>query len=633
MEFNKDRFAIKIGIFGAVSVGKTTFLNALFAEILSESKRKKCTLLPQVYQEVDMTNKNKVKEIREKNKLENAKILKMLEDKPEEFTIDICRPIFYDIEPIYRFFSTKLHTFYLDIYDLPGLDDGCISNSKDVFFKWIDLNFYLFDIIIFITDIDKALNQNGEIEILKLIFENIKKRNDKSIFFIPLINKCDNLDENGNLTNFENDIEDNGEIIDIDEDMEMYEQANNVLSKMIKEYGLEIKTKFIPLSAENAFIFRLLAKHPDEILNKTLLNILGKNEYGHRWHSMNKDKKNKALKDIIDSLKKVKSYDEKMKQTGFIHFKNKMEDIIIKNKYSFLRNQTINECTNIPNINNFNEFIEYANKLIEKSKLMLEKFNASNDDILFKKFDEYLVTYYNNIYKDDRINKINHPYNIFFEIYYNLMNLDNELKMFTDLIIKHYDKVILMEYFADHLKRCTENKNNISELSEKVLLKYEINFNTFHIYDNIVMFFNNIINGTSKSFNIVAKEFISRLRYSSNFTKFMDYNDNIKIISCIRQNYNTNDILIDLILDKLKLLNDTFQHCDSIKQKNNYIYLICLKYYLKQKYSNTTDNKIIQINEAIKYVLPNYTTYELIFKDGEINYLSANIDFEKSILN
>lgn len=627
MELNKDRFAIKIGIFGAVSVGKTTFLNALFAEILSESKRKKCTLLPQVYQEIDMTNKNKVKEIREKNKLENDKILKILEDKPEEFTIDKCYPIFYDIEPIYRFFSTKIPTFYLDIYDLPGLDD---SRSKDTFFKWVDLNFYLFDIIIFITDINNALNKNGETEILKLIFENIKKRNDKSIFFIPLINKCDNLDENGNLANSENDIEDNEKIVD--EDMEMYEQANNMLSKMVKEYGLEIETKFIPLSAENALIFRLLAKYPDETLNKTLLNKLGKNEYGQKWNNMDKDKKNKKFKDIIDSLKKVKSYDEKMKQTGFIHFKNKMEDIIIRDKYSFLRNQTINECMNISNLNTFNEFIEYANKLIEKSKVMHDKFNANNNDILFKKFDEYLITYYNNIYGDNRIDRQNLSYDIFFEIYNNLINLDNELKIFTDLILKHYDKIIFMEYFDNHFKRYTENKNNISKLSEKVLLKYALNFNTFHTYDNIVMFFNNIINGTPNLFNTIMNEFISRLKYGANFIKFMDYNNNVKIISYIRQNYNTNDILIDLILDKLKLLYDTIQHWDSIKQKNNYIYLIHLKYYLKQKYSNT-HNKIIRINEIIKYILHKCTTYDLIFKDEELNYLGANIDFEKSILD
>lgn len=634
---NRDRFSIKVGIFGAVSVGKTTFLNALFAEILSESKRKKCTLLPQVYQEVDMSDKNQIKNIRKTNKSKNKEILEILEKNSNNFNLDICRPIFYDVEKIYRFFSKKLDSFYLDIYDLPGLDDGA---SKDIFFQWVNMNFDLFDIVIFMTDIDKAFNQNGEVEILKLIFDNIKKRNDKTIFFIPLLNKCDNLDEEGNLTTGSengNNNDDDSEEESVNEDKEMYDQANLVLLKTSKEYGLEekIETKFIPFSAENALIYRLLAKNPDEKLDKKLLNTLGTNEYGHNgWRKMSKIEKANALAEIIDSLKKNKDYNERMKPTGFISFKNKMEDIIAKNKYTFLKNQTINECANIININNFNDFKEYAKVLIEKSNLMRDIFNASNNDILFKKFNEYLFAHYNKIYKDEKINQKNLSYDALNDILNSLITLNNELDSFCDLILEYYDDSILENDFNAFLKICSENRNKISELSKNVLLEYNIDFNTFHKYNDILKLFYNIMKGTPSMFSTVAKNFVLRLRYDlnkTNFRNFMNYNDNVKIISFIKQNSDMGEMLIDLLLDKLALINDT--QPPYYDRKDMHVYLVRFKYYLKQKYNGAINNKIIQIKETIKYLLNTYPYNAGLMRDKEINYLDFNIDFEKNILD
>ena len=46
---------IHIAILGPVSAGKSTFLNALFSNTFSDMKRKKTTMLPQIYH----TTKNK----------------------------------------------------------------------------------------------------------------------------------------------------------------------------------------------------------------------------------------------------------------------------------------------------------------------------------------------------------------------------------------------------------------------------------------------------------------------------------------------------------------------------------------------------------------------------------------------
>ena len=44
-----DKFDINIGLFGCVSVGKSTFLNAIAGKQYSDAEIKKTTMVPQVY--------------------------------------------------------------------------------------------------------------------------------------------------------------------------------------------------------------------------------------------------------------------------------------------------------------------------------------------------------------------------------------------------------------------------------------------------------------------------------------------------------------------------------------------------------------------------------------------------------
>ena len=47
---------VNIALIGAVSAGKSTLLNALFLEKLSDMKIKRTTMVPQVYSETDELN-------------------------------------------------------------------------------------------------------------------------------------------------------------------------------------------------------------------------------------------------------------------------------------------------------------------------------------------------------------------------------------------------------------------------------------------------------------------------------------------------------------------------------------------------------------------------------------------------
>ena len=115
---------------------------------------------------------------------------------------------------------------YLDIYDIPGLDD---ANTADIYFKWVKENFNKFDIIIHVVDINSALNTEGEIKILELIIgciKNEKEVNKKEVPLFTLINKCDDMIYNPKTDEYELD----------DELTEMKEQIITTTQNKYKEH-------------------------------------------------------------------------------------------------------------------------------------------------------------------------------------------------------------------------------------------------------------------------------------------------------------------------------------------------------------------------------------------------------------
>ena len=61
------RNQINIAILGAVSAGKSTLVNTIFAETFSKCKIKRTTMTPQIYFETDAAKTETANEINEKN--------------------------------------------------------------------------------------------------------------------------------------------------------------------------------------------------------------------------------------------------------------------------------------------------------------------------------------------------------------------------------------------------------------------------------------------------------------------------------------------------------------------------------------------------------------------------------------
>ena len=183
-----DRLSISIAIFGTVSVGKSTFLNGLFVEPFSETKLKRTTMVPQVYMETDDFSQTSSVEAIQKS---NAEINAKLQDK-ESLTSEECREVIHMVNKIPDFNITLKPECFLNIYDIPGLNDAKVT---DVYFDYLNRNFYKFDVLLFMVDLNSGLNTEGEMKVLNTITDHIKKavENKKKVHMITIINKCDNM--------------------------------------------------------------------------------------------------------------------------------------------------------------------------------------------------------------------------------------------------------------------------------------------------------------------------------------------------------------------------------------------------------------------------------------------------------
>tara|TARA_B110000208_G_scaffold144727_1_gene174593 strand:- start:71 stop:535 length:465 start_codon:yes stop_codon:yes gene_type:complete len=138
----EQRNNISIAILGKVSCGKSTLLNSIYVKKYADMKMKRTTMLPFVYKEANkdiMANPSST-EIYNENITLNDNIY----SGTTVLTNENCKEISNLVPGIENFLDLPENVF-LDIYDIPGLDD---ANTSEIYFNWAKENFYKFDIII-----------------------------------------------------------------------------------------------------------------------------------------------------------------------------------------------------------------------------------------------------------------------------------------------------------------------------------------------------------------------------------------------------------------------------------------------------------------------------------------------------
>ena len=391
-----DKIEINIGLFGTVSVGKSTFLNAISGNQYSDTEIKKTTMIPQAYVEkIDKIFENNCnnscdklispEHIRKINREINESVSKEIENNL--FNIDKCCTIYHTIEKLCDFLDPNIigPNIHVSITDSPGLND---SASKNIYFEWVKQNINKFDIIIFMTDITKGLNNSDEIEVLNLLMTSMKINNNK---MICLINKCDDIYF---------DIEQDDLVFEDNEQANIYVQANKILTDIAKNHGFDSSTNnftpFLPISAENSFIYRTLIKNPTGDLDQIHQNKLCKNECGiNQWKKMTFIDKKIFFKKLLGDLQGT--YCTKILESGYLSVKNVIQNTIMENKIIFVTNhihRNIDEIivNDITNVDDYISKIEYHMNSLYNLQILG---GDINNDIIWNNVKKSISDYIN----------------------------------------------------------------------------------------------------------------------------------------------------------------------------------------------------------------------------------------------
>lgn len=211
---------INICILGCVSAGKSTILNCMFCQDFAESKIKRTTMMPTIFVETkNLEMSQSQEEISQKIIQTNEQIIKHTENGGSFHLAEYSNQLIFNVNKLDIQISEN---FNVTIFDMPGLND---ARTKEEYFNYLSKNFYLFNIVIFVVNIESGLNTSDEMEILNLIAEHISIQSNigKNIKMLTLINKADSMQWNEQIKS--------PEIVG-DELNEMYRQINITIGQV-----------------------------------------------------------------------------------------------------------------------------------------------------------------------------------------------------------------------------------------------------------------------------------------------------------------------------------------------------------------------------------------------------------------
>ena len=553
------RNQINIAILGPTSAGKSTLLNSIFVNTYSDMKKKRTTMTPQVYYESKNKNSSVAKEIKIKNREINKKIISKTENSQTLTEEDIKECIYF--VPKISNLVTLMKEVYLTVYDIPGLDDP----RTDIYFKYMQNNFYKFDIIIFVIDIDCALNTQDQIKILVEILTNIKKNKELyniNTTLMVLTNKCDDLqfDKEKNKYKF----------LDGELD-EMFQQTKLTIEQKVEEIYEDTEYYIHPLSAEDSYIYRMYEKNPSYELDIKHINKFGFNEYGKsRWNRLKDSAKNTKVKELLSKM----NICENLKHSGFYGFQKCLEKMLTKKKqYIYIQNhliyglKLINKNNTIDITEDINQFYLYFKRFSELNQYYSKELDKkyANLNIFNNHINKYLEGYKLNIIdkyisgndktgyypiNEAHIVQIDQMHNIFKELY----------RMFNGhcpIITSYNNKIIstLNNYYSNQIN------NKSKSISDTVSYLYKLFVNKFKITKELIgnIFSNNDMKQKSPS------EIISYLTDLEK-KKLISLKDKINYL---------NTLLINIYTD-LSNATATLTRFTDVQKKGMYCYYINL---------------------------------------------------------
>jgi small GTP-binding protein len=359
---------INIAIIGCVSAGKSTILNALFCEDYAQSKIKRTTMMPTIFVETGVSREvQSAQYINQEITRINKKIITYTENGTESgksFRLgDFGNQLIFKVKKLENVqFSDK---FDINIWDTPGLND---ARTKDIYYDYLQRNFHLLNVIIFVVDIQNGLNTSDEIDILDFLIRNIakhKKESGKNIKLVTIVNKADDmqLTSDGVLEIVEPELN------------EMYEQVENTIKQKCKQYKIQDNVNITPICSRDAHIYRMIEKYgvswaglTDDIILKIGINLHGKN-----FSRKSTDERRRIVTELIQNPTTVR---EMIELSGFEQMCNKVTAFIKSQAVNFARENVEYEFNRTQKINISNLISTLRANLNTITKL--ERFDLAN---------------------------------------------------------------------------------------------------------------------------------------------------------------------------------------------------------------------------------------------------------------
>jgi len=391
------------------------------------------------------------------------------------------------------------------------------------------------------VDITSALNTSGEMNILNLITDCIKKEkdeNDREIQLFTVINKCDDMNINLKTRDFEFD----------EEIKKMYDQITKRTMEVYESKKLPGICNFTPLSAIDTYIYRMLNNDPNtELLNMNLLNKFGQNELGKKkWNKSTELYKRTFIRKYFSDA--TCSQENDLVLTGYTAFKSNINEYLSKDtQYNILINR-----------------IKYE---LSQESILNKNITKNIDDM------KELVTLYNDY--SLKISVIDQIYKKEIKRDSNVATKDNQ-KLITDVIYRHIENWV----------------ENISDLSNET----EESIGRLDEYKEVFSLLNTNI--LKQSLHNKIDIDIEKLKNNDKWFKTLGQSMNIKF------NFSLNDLFNKINIGYSKLQNDYYlnklSNISSYNEFPNNIYD-----YLSKLRTNDYDNMEKTIDDINDFINEN----------------------------
>ena len=329
---------VHIAILGPISAGKSTLLNALSCDTMSEMKRKRTTMTPQIYNIVyDPKIITPSEEIARLNKEANDRIL-FLRERGEYNHANMIEACNYNISPLPDFIDLPDKKATYSILDMPGLND----QGSAIFTDFIKHHSNKIDVYILVFDINSSLNTTDEVNIINLVIEQVKKNQHGYIHV--LINKADDIT-----------YADNGTFEFTNEELkELYEQAERTVADLFTKAGIhrygskdimnksgkkvlpDVKFMYSisPICASQAYVYRTIKYNPEGHIEESAIDPIIINEVGKKELQKLKgiEMKRKFMYGLLQN-DGSNIYSDGMRDTGYTLFRNHLADIADRYPY------------------------------------------------------------------------------------------------------------------------------------------------------------------------------------------------------------------------------------------------------------------------------------------------------------